>query len=83
MISLTVNGKRRQLEHETALPEFLRSLDVEVRLIAVAINGEVIPKTQQGSVALRDGDVVEVVRMVGGGAGLDCRSFKLDGGNGP
>ncbi len=83
MISLTVNGKPRQLKGETALPEFLHSLDVDVRLIAVAINGEVIPKTQLGGVTLHDGDVVEVVRMVGGGAGLDGRSFNLDGGNGP
>jgi glycine oxidase len=68
MIDLTVNGKRRQLDRETALPDFLRSLGVNVRTIAVAVNGEVVPKKQYGRVTLRAGDEVEVVRMVGGGA---------------
>ena len=77
MISLMVNGKPRTLEGETALPEFLHSLDVDVRLIAVAINGEVIPKTQLSSVTLGDGDVVEIVRMVGGGADREAGKGRL------
>ena len=68
MISLTVNGKPQALNGETPLPQFLRSLSVDVRLIAVAINGEVVPKNQQRETVLRDGDVVEIVRMVGGGS---------------
>ncbi len=68
MISLTINGKPRELEAETALPDLLRSLDVDPRLVAVAVNGEVIPKTQYEGAVVREGDVVEIVRMVGGGA---------------
>ena len=68
MISLTVNGKPRTLEGETKLPQLLRSLRVDARRVAVAVNGEVIPKDQHPGVLLREGDEVEIVRMVGGGS---------------
>jgi sulfur carrier protein len=66
-ISLTVNGKKRQLDEETDLPSFLQTLEVDPRMVAVAYNGDVIPREQYGGVRLRDGDTLEVVRMVGGG----------------
>ncbi|MGB2694422.1 MAG: glycine oxidase ThiO [Dehalococcoidia bacterium] len=68
MITLTVNGKQRSLDGETALPPFLDSLGVNTKLIAVAVNGEVVPKNLYGETVLREGDEVEIVRMVGGGA---------------
>jgi thiamine biosynthesis protein ThiS len=67
MISLTVNGKERSIEEELALPNLLKILEVDERRVAVAINDEVIPKNQYKNTTVRDGDVVEIVRMVGGG----------------
>ncbi len=67
MITLTVNGKERQLPGETGLLEYLKSLDIDVRLVAVAYNGEVVPRQRYGEVRLRAGDKLEIVRMVGGG----------------
>jgi thiamine biosynthesis protein ThiS len=70
LIALTVNGKPREVagEGEIALPALLAAFDVNPRLVAVAINGDVIPKTAYAGVIVRDGDALEVVRMVGGGA---------------
>lgn len=67
MITLTVNGEKRELTAETDLISFLEELDVDVRLVAVAHNGEVIPRKDHASVWLREGDTLEIVRMVGGG----------------
>jgi len=67
MITLTVNGEKRQLPAETDLVSFLKELDVDVRLVAVAHNGDVIPRRDYASVQLREGDSLEIVRMVGGG----------------
>jgi thiamine biosynthesis protein ThiS len=66
-ISLTLNGKPRDLPGETALLDLLQQLGVDRRTIAVAHNGDVIPRDTYESVVLRDGDSLEVVRMVGGG----------------
>src|SRR3972149_1094483 len=68
MIFVTINGQARELERETALPDLLRSLGVDPRLVAAGLNGEVIPKNRYSGIVIRDGDVLEVVRMVGGGA---------------
>ena len=71
---LTVNGKPRDVATSDApsnalpVPELLRLFDVNPKLVAVAINGDVIAKDAYGAASVRDGDTVEIVRMVGGGA---------------
>jgi len=69
-MKVTVNGKPRNTGAEAALPllAFLAANDVNPKLVAVAINGDVIPKTTYGDAIVRDGDAIEIVRMVGGGA---------------
>jgi sulfur carrier protein len=67
MISITVNGKAREIEREMPLAEFLDAYGVNPKLVAVAINGDVVPKGEYGGARVRAGDEVEVVRMVGGG----------------
>lgn len=68
----TVNGKPRTTNTTgaAALPllDFLRAHDVNPKLVAVAINGDVIPKTDYPTTIVREGDDLEIVRMVGGGA---------------
>jgi len=81
MISLTINGKPRTLDGELAVPDLLAVLNIDARTVAVAINGEVVPKKQHARVTVHDGDEIEIVRMVGGGASrspkLEARSSKL------
>lgn len=72
-MKITVNGKPREVDAtgdnaEIDLPAFLRSHEINPRLVAIAINGDVIPKEEYGGAVIREGDAVEVVRMVGGGA---------------
>ena len=69
MISIRLNGKPRSFDAEVSIPELLRQLDINPRLVAVAINGEVIPKKSFDATTIRDADTVEIVRAVGGGAG--------------
>jgi len=67
VITLTVNGKPRQVQGELTLPALLEQIGVDRRLVAVAHNGEVLRRDSYDRVCLRDGDRVEIVRMVGGG----------------
>jgi sulfur carrier protein len=67
VISLTINGKPVELEQPTPLMSYLERLGVNARTVAVEHNGEIIPRTSFTRVTLRDGDKVEIVRMVGGG----------------
>ena len=67
MIILTINGKERTLEAPTPLVDYLDSLEVNIRFIAVAHNGMVIRREEFDDVTLAEGDEVEIVRAVGGG----------------
>ena len=77
MIALTVNGEGRELEGPTKLITFLESLGVDPRYVAVARNGDVLPREEWPETTLQDGDVLEVVRMVGGGAQARTRKEPL------
>ena len=67
MIALTVNGKRWELAAETDLASFLNELQIDPRAVAVAHNGEIVPRDRYSTIRLREGDTLEIVRMVGGG----------------
>ena len=71
MISLTINGKQVELAGPTPLTEYIESKGLANRAFAVAVNGEVIPREQHGTVTLNNGDRVEIVRPVGGGGSGD------------
>ncbi len=64
---LVVNGAPRDLDAPLVIETLLGQLKVDPRLVAVAVNGEVVPRRDFGTVTLAEGDRVEVVRMVGGG----------------
>ena len=67
MITLTINGRRRELEGPTNLMDFLNATGVNLQFIAVAHNGEVVEKDRFPHILLDEGDEVEIVRPVGGG----------------
>jgi thiamine biosynthesis protein ThiS len=67
MITLTINGKERQLEEPTTVAGYVTSLGLDTQYVAVACNGEVLERTDFANVTLADGDTVEIVRPVGGG----------------
>ena len=67
MIALQVNGRRVELDGPTALLTYLEKLGVSPRAVAVELNGVIIERSAYEDATLGDGDVVEIVRMVGGG----------------
>jgi thiazole synthase len=66
-VSISVNGEERRVPAGIALPSLLEELGVDRRLIAVAHNGEVVPRDRHPEVVVHEGDAIEIVRMVGGG----------------
>jgi len=67
VIILTVNGEKRKVEGPVRLTAFLETLDINPRYVAIAHNGTVLQRQKWPEVVLQDGDVLEIVRMVGGG----------------
>jgi thiamine biosynthesis protein ThiS len=64
---IMVNGKERAISDNTTVEKLLQELNVQPQGIAVELNREIVPKSRYAETALKDGDVVEIVRMMGGG----------------
>jgi thiamine biosynthesis protein ThiS len=63
-----INGRDVELAAETSLLDYLASVGLDPRAVAVEHNGEILQRDVYERAILRDGDVLEIVRMVGGGA---------------
>jgi sulfur carrier protein len=64
---LRVNGERREVDAGATVIDLLRVLGVRGR-VAVEHNGTVLRQDEHAGVRLAEGDVLEVVTFVGGGA---------------
>jgi sulfur carrier protein len=67
MIKLRINGREVELDGPTPLGDYLASLGVDQRAVAVELNGRILERAEMAGTTLAEGDVVEIVRMVGGG----------------
>lgn len=67
MVTLRVNGEVRTIDRPQTVQEYLEANGLLLPFMAVARNGEVLLKSEYRQVSLQDGDVIEIVRMVGGG----------------
>ena len=67
MIEITVNGNLEELDQPISINTFLEMKGFGDRLVAVAINSVVVSRTKFDATVINDGDIVEIVRPVGGG----------------
>tara|TARA_B100000686_G_scaffold322999_1_gene377323 strand:+ start:484 stop:690 length:207 start_codon:yes stop_codon:yes gene_type:complete len=68
MIEISVNGNLESIEDDSTLASYLKSLGLQNRkAIAVALNGEVVPRKLFSQTKISVGDSLEIVRAIGGG----------------
>ena len=66
-MSVTVNGEPRETLAGRTLAEVLAEVAGTLRGSAVVVDGEVVPRARWDSVAVRDGQQIEVITAVQGG----------------
>lgn len=65
---LRLNGEQREMAPGSSIPDVLAILGFEAhRGVAVAVDGEVVPRSLWGGYHLSDGMKVEVLKPVQGG----------------
>lgn len=62
-----INGERRELAPDATVPDALGALGLPSAGVAVAVDGEVVPKARWAATALAAGARVEVLTAVQGG----------------
>jgi len=66
-VRITVNGEQHEAEEELSLAELVGRISDRDTGIAVALNGEVVPRGSWPGTPVRAGDRVDVVTAVQGG----------------
>ena len=68
-MNLVVNGSPLEITEGRTVADVVERVaaDRPTRGTAVALNGEVVPRGQWGTVALEEGDRIEVLHAIGGG----------------
>jgi thiamine biosynthesis protein ThiS len=73
-MNLQINGETRTLPDPTPPADFtlsalIESLSMKSDRVAVELNREIAPRDRWPQIILKDGDRLEIVHFVGGGAG--------------
>lgn len=66
-MKVRLNGEEREVPEGSTLLALVLSLGLHPGAVAVALNGEVVPRARHAEVRVATGDRVEVIRAVGGG----------------
>ncbi|GDX79911.1 thiamine biosynthesis protein ThiS [Deltaproteobacteria bacterium] len=66
-MTVRLNGEPREVPEGCTLRGLVEWLGANPQAVAVAVNGEVVPRAEHPGRAVVEGDRVEVIRAVGGG----------------
>jgi thiamine biosynthesis protein ThiS len=66
-MKLTINGETQSSTAET-LGALVEQLGMKADRVAIELNREIVPRDQWAKTLLHDGDGLEIVHFVGGGA---------------
>lgn len=63
---MIINGEKLELK-ELKFLDFLKEKGLKIELIALELNGAIIPKSEFETLILKENDKAEIVSFVGGG----------------
>lgn len=66
-MTITVNGESRTAESGTTLQALIETLAILDKVMAAAVNMQIVKKEQWPNYTLNDGDKIELLQFTGGG----------------
>jgi len=67
MIVIELNGESRSVAKDHSVQDLVNALSLTNQALAIAVNREVVPRAQWTAYRFSEGDIVDVVRAIGGG----------------
>jgi sulfur carrier protein len=67
-MTLQINGESRSFPDGLTVATLVGQLGMKTDRVAVELNLEIVPRSNWDSTHLKDGDKLEIVHFVGGGA---------------
>ena len=66
-MNITCNGETKKIAPNTTLESFIRNLDLNPETVVAECDGRIIKREEYDTLVLREGNVLELIRFVGGG----------------
>jgi thiamine biosynthesis protein ThiS len=66
-MDVTINGEGRELPGDMTVAAVLERFGVDAARAVVELNREIVPRENYDATPVADGDVLELVEVVGGG----------------
>lgn len=66
-MQVSINGEPQQFPDGLTVRELLATRSLDPRYLAVELNRQVVSRANHATIVLKEGDVVEIVTLVGGG----------------
>ncbi|WP_321312541.1 sulfur carrier protein ThiS [Halarcobacter sp.] len=66
-MNLIVNGEEKNFNENSTLQEIISILKIEDKVMAAAVNMEIVKKDEWNSFVLNENDKLELLQFVGGG----------------
>jgi sulfur carrier protein len=71
LVTITANGKKIEISGEISVTKLLAEAKVEMpEYVSVQLNDEMLLSANFGTTIVKDGDIVEFLHYMGGGAAL-------------
>ncbi len=70
VVRITLNGEQKELPGPLTVAELVRYLGLKAEHVAVERNKDLVTRSRHADTPLADGDVLEVVTLVGGGSAV-------------
>ena len=66
-MKITINGESKEVNDGMTVAELLQEISTPAVGVAVELNQAIVPRSLHVSTVLQEGDLLEIVKMVGGG----------------
>ncbi|MEA1891275.1 MAG: sulfur carrier protein ThiS [Campylobacterota bacterium] len=66
-MNIIINGEKKEFDKEITLQKLLQKLSLEGKVMAAAVNMNIVKQSEWESYILKDSDKLELLDFVGGG----------------
>ena len=64
---VTINGEKKEIAPNSTIKDILRQIGIEDKVMAVAVNMQIVKKEQWDKFRPKEGDKIEFLGFTGGG----------------
>ena len=66
-MKITCNGETKKITPDTTLVSFIRDMNLNPDTVVAECDGRIIKRDEYDTLVLQDGNILELIRFVGGG----------------